>query len=81
MFSAHVFTGTKVTTTPLTFQGYYNIGDMLSAGIRHGAQVGVCGTCLDARGIAEADLAEGAKRGSMDQLTEWTVWADKVIVF
>jgi len=62
-------------------QGYYNIGDMLSAAIRHRAQVGVCGTCLDARGIAEADLAEGAKRGSMDQLTEWTVWADKVIVF
>ena len=62
-------------------QGYYNMADMLSAFMRRGGAVGVCGTCLDARGIAEGELVEGAVRGTMDQLTEWTAWADKVLVF
>lgn len=62
-------------------QGYYNIADMLCALIRRGGTLGVCGTCLDARGIAEGDLVEGATRGTMDQLTQWTAWADKVLVF
>jgi len=26
-------------------------------------------------------LAEGAKRGTMPILTEWTAWADKVLAF
>ena len=62
-------------------QGYYNIADMLSAVMRRGGKVGVCGTCIAARGIAEGDLVEGAARGTMDQLTEWSAWADKVLVF
>jgi sulfur relay (sulfurtransferase) complex TusBCD TusD component (DsrE family) len=36
---------------------------------------------MDARGITEAELAEGATRGSLSQLTDWTVWADKTLVF
>jgi uncharacterized protein involved in oxidation of intracellular sulfur len=62
-------------------QGYYNVADMLSAFARRGGTIGVCGTCLDARGIAESDLVAGAARGTMDQLTEWTAWADNVLVF
>jgi uncharacterized protein involved in oxidation of intracellular sulfur len=62
-------------------QGYYNIADMLGAVLRRGGEVGVCGTCMDARGITPDELVEGAKRGSMDQLTEWTAGADKVLVF
>lgn len=62
-------------------QGYYNVADMLSGFIRRAGTVGVCGTCMDARGIADGDLVEGAARGSMDQLTEWSMWADKVLVF
>ena len=62
-------------------QGYYNVADMLSGVMRRGAAVSVCGTCLDARGIGEGELVEGAARGNLDQLTEWTVWADKVLVF
>ena len=62
-------------------QGYYNIADMLGAVLRRGGDVGVCGTCMDARGITADELVEGAKRGSMDQLTEWTAGADKVLVF
>lgn len=62
-------------------QGYYNLGDMLGGVLRRGGQVAACGTCLDARGIVSRDLIEGTQRGSMDQLTEWTLWAGKVIVF
>jgi uncharacterized protein involved in oxidation of intracellular sulfur len=62
-------------------QGYYNIGDMLGAVARRGGEIGVCGTCMDARGIGEADLVEGALRGTLDEITDWTAWADKVLVF
>ena len=36
-------------------QGYYNLADMLDAVLRRGGEVAVCGTCMDARGIAAAD--------------------------
>lgn len=62
-------------------QGYYNIGDMLGMIIRAGGGIGVCGTCIDARGIGETALVEGASRSTMDELSAWTQWADKVIVF
>ena len=62
-------------------QGYYNIGDMLGMIVRAGGQIGVCGTCIDARGIDENGLVEGALRSTMDELTAWTQWADKVMVF
>ena len=41
----------------------------------------LCGTCMDARGLTEADLIEGASRSTMDELAQATVTADKVIVF
>lgn len=62
-------------------QGYYNVEVMLKAPTRHGAEVGVCGTCMDARGIAESELVEGTKRSTLEELTNWTLWADKVLVF
>jgi uncharacterized protein involved in oxidation of intracellular sulfur len=62
-------------------QGYYNIADMLAAVLRRGGEVGVCGSCMDARGITADALVEGARRGTMDQLTDWTVAADRVLVF
>ena len=62
-------------------QGYYNIGDMLGAVGRRGAEVGVCGTCMDARGMADNDIADGTHRSTLAELAEWTAWADKVLVF
>lgn len=62
-------------------QGFYNIELMLRGTARHGAEVGVCGTCMDARGIADAELAEGAARSNLEALTQWTQWAAKVLVF
>jgi len=63
-------------------QGYYNVETMLQGpATRSGVEVGVCGTCMDARGITEEELAAGTKRSSLSQLTDWTVWADKALVF
>jgi uncharacterized protein involved in oxidation of intracellular sulfur len=40
-----------------------------------------CGTCMDARGLRDDELIEGAKRGTLVQLADWTAEADKVLVF
>ncbi len=61
--------------------GYYNAETMLGAVVKHGGTVGVCGTCMDARGIPDADLTTGTRRSTLDELTSWTIDADKVIVF
>ncbi|MCL4448503.1 MAG: DsrE family protein [Actinobacteria bacterium] len=61
--------------------GYYHLDRMLLSAIRHGAQVGCCGTCLDARGLSDEMLVEGAGRGTLEQLADWTVAADKVVTF
>jgi len=62
-------------------QGYYNIEVMLRSVTRHGGEVGACCTCMDARGITDADLSEAAHRSSLDELADWTQWADTVLVF
>ena len=62
-------------------QGHYHLEMMLTAPARHGADIGVCGTCMDARGIADAELTEGAKRSTLEELTNWTQWADRTLVF
>jgi uncharacterized protein involved in oxidation of intracellular sulfur len=62
-------------------KGYYNIEGMLRSIARHRGSIGVCGTCIDARGIAVTELAKGCHRSSMDELTDWTLQADQVLVF
>lgn len=64
-----------------TPNGYYNLESMLKGIALRGGEIAVCGSCIDARGIAEGDLAEGAARGSMEQLAAWTAGADRVLVF
>jgi uncharacterized protein involved in oxidation of intracellular sulfur len=49
--------------------------------VRHGGLVGVCGTCMDARGIASEALADGCRRGTLEELADWTDLSDKVLVF
>ena len=61
--------------------GYYNIERMLKHILTGGGQVLLCGVCMDARGLAEDDIVEGARRSSMDELAENTLQADKVLVF
>lgn len=61
--------------------GYYCVETMLKALTLRGAAVAVCGTCLDARGVGDAELVAGARRSSMDELTDWTLEADRCLVF
>lgn len=44
-------------------------------------QILLCGTCMDARGLTEADIMAGAKRSIMNELAAATIAADKVLVF
>ena len=62
-------------------QGYYNLEVMLRSVAKHGGDIGVCGTCIDARGITETELVEGTHRSTLEQVTDWTQWADKTAVF
>jgi len=62
-------------------EGFYNIQLMLGRVVRNNAEVGVCGTCMDARAITDAELMDGTRRSALAELTAWTQWADKVIVF
>ena len=61
-------------------QGYYNLELMTKSIIRSG-EILLCGTCMDARGIADAELVEGARRSTLDELAEHTLAADQVLVF
>jgi len=61
--------------------GYYHLDRMLATALRHGAEVGLCGTCMDARAIDESELVEGARRSTLEELADWTLWADRVVTF
>ena len=54
---------------------------MVESVARHGGEPGCCGTCLDARGIGGDHLTKGARRSTLDELADWTTWADKVVTF
>ena len=60
--------------------GYYNLQLMLGKLVRQG-EVALCGTCMDARGMTDAELIEGARRSTLAQLADWTAEAGKVLVF
>ena len=62
-------------------EGFYNLQLMLNRVMRGGGTVGVCGTCMEARGISEAELIEGTQKSTLAELAAWTQWADKVLVF
>ncbi len=61
-------------------EGYYSVELMLGKVVRKG-EVALCGTCMDARGLKDDELIEGARRSTLAQLADWTAEADKVLVF
>jgi uncharacterized protein involved in oxidation of intracellular sulfur len=61
-------------------EGYYNVQLMLGKVVRKG-EVALCGTCMDARSLREGEVIEGARRSTLAQLADWTIEADKVLVF
>jgi uncharacterized protein involved in oxidation of intracellular sulfur len=61
--------------------GYYNLEVMLRNVGRNGGEIGVCGTCMDARGMADAELTDTAHRSTLEDLTTWVQWAERTLVF
>lgn len=61
--------------------GYYNIELMLKNVVGSNSEIGVCSTCMDARGVSEAELIEGTRRSTLAELATWTEWAEKVLTF
>lgn len=62
-------------------QGLGSAEEMLNNIIQQNAKIAICATCMEARGMTDGDLVKGVHRGTMAELTEWTAWADKVLVF
>jgi uncharacterized protein involved in oxidation of intracellular sulfur len=75
----HAASGAKVgQSVP---QGYYDLERMIRAAALTHAPVGVCGTCMDARGLKEEELVEGATRSTLEEPANWTQWSERVLVF
>lgn len=73
-----VLSAKKGQKTP---DGYYNVERMLRRLVAGKGGVLLCGTCMDARALADTELVDGARRSTMDELASLSVAADKVIVF
>ncbi len=44
-------------------------------------EVAACKTCMEARDLTQADLVDGARVGTLVELTAWTALSDKVLIF
>ena len=64
-----------------TPDGYYNVERMLKGVLAGKGQILLCGTCMDARGLADAEMLSGVRRSTMAELATITVAAEKVLVF
>lgn len=59
----------------------YHVQQMLEILTAQGAVVKLCKTCTNARGITDLPLADGVEIGTLIELADWTVQADKVLNF
>ena len=64
-----------------TPDGYYNVERMLKGVVARKGAVLLCGTCMDARGMTDDDVVDGARRSTMEALAAATVAADKALAF
>ncbi len=73
-----VICASKNQQTP---NGFYNIERMIRFIVKKGGQVKTCGSCTEARGLSQETLIEGVEKSNLQQLTQWTLDADKIITF
>jgi uncharacterized protein involved in oxidation of intracellular sulfur len=78
MMADSVVCAKKGQKTP---DGYYNVERMLKRVLTGKGEVLLCGTCMDARGLTDEEVMDGARRSTMGELTDNTLAADKVLVF
>ncbi|MBB6575965.1 uncharacterized protein involved in oxidation of intracellular sulfur [Comamonas odontotermitis] len=54
---------------------------MVETLVAEGVTIRLCRTCALARGLAELTLINGVSIGTLPELADWTLTADKVITF
>ncbi|EMM0380554.1 DsrE/DsrF/TusD sulfur relay family protein [Pluralibacter gergoviae] len=59
----------------------YNIQQMLEILTAQSVPVKLCKTCTDGRGITGLTLVDGVEVGTLVELADWTLAADKVLTF
>lgn len=62
-------------------RGWYNVEAMLRLILSYGGSVGLCGTCADARGLADADFVDGVQRCTLQTLTDWVQQVERVLTY
>ncbi|MDO4626852.1 MAG: DsrE family protein [Pasteurellaceae bacterium] len=58
-----------------------NVQQALEILTAQGAEVKLCTSCTKARGITHLPLVQGVSVGTLDDVSAWTIWADKIINF
>ncbi|XTZ40232.1 DsrE/DsrF/TusD sulfur relay family protein [Salmonella enterica] len=59
----------------------YNIQQMLEILTAQSVPIKLCKTCADGRGITALPLVDGVEIGTLVELAQWTLAADKVLTF
>ncbi|WP_028863085.1 DsrE/DsrF/TusD sulfur relay family protein [Psychromonas aquimarina] len=59
----------------------YNIEQMLEILLAQGVDIKLCRTCCQDRGVTEQSLIEGIRIGTLIDLSQWTLDAQKVLTF
>jgi len=63
-------------------EGYYNLENMLKELIEQGVPVVACRTCINARGLTQEDLIQGAQVGTtVGNLAQWVKESQKILSF
>ena len=58
-----------------------NVQQLIDILVAQGAEVKLCTSCVKARGLLDAKLIDGVTLGTLADVSEWTLWADKVLTF
>jgi uncharacterized protein involved in oxidation of intracellular sulfur len=62
-------------------KGFYNIEKTLVDLVKVGAEINVCHTSMNLRGLSEEDLVTGTKMGTITGLSKWIEKSQKVLSF
>lgn len=59
----------------------YNLQQMLEILTAQNVPIKLCKTCADARGVGGLTLVDGVEIGTLIELAQWTLAAEKVLTF
>ncbi len=61
--------------------GYSHLDCMIPSTVSTRTRLGGAAPALDARSIGEEAPVDGVRRSTLEELTDWTHWAKKVVTF